>query len=698
MPAGNGPSHRRFLQTINKRQLPPRPFCELFAAMDANKIPGAAPLGLLCGYWQGRTANVPPAWRTERMQKTTSKSKDLLALSAREDHWTVLKGLMPYVWPEGRRDLRIRVVLAFVVLAAAKIVTVAVPVAFKEATDRLAAPGGGVGQGLAIAVTMLILAYGAGRVLSIVLNQIRDVFFTRVGQNAVRELNNRTFQHLHRLSLRFHLERRTGGLSRVIERGTRGIDLIIRMGILMIVPTGLELLLVSGMLLYYFNWIYVAILYATIAAYIWFTFAASEWRISIRREMNESDNEANTKAIDSLLNYETVKYFGNEGLEAKRFDASMQRYERAAVKTYYSLGVLNAGQVLIFTIGMTISMWLAARSVAAGTLTVGDFVLINALMIQLAIPLNFLGMVYREIKQGLVDLETMFALIAEHPEIEDKPGAKALAVDKAAIRFDNVSFAYEPERPILANVSFEVPAGKMVAIVGPSGAGKSTISRILFRFYEISDGRVTIDGQDIRDVTQASLRAAIGVVPQDTVLFNDNILYNIRYGRPEATDEEIAEAARLAQIDSFIRSLPEGYKTMVGERGLKLSGGEKQRVAIARTILKAPPILMLDEATSALDSHTEKEIQDALDRVAKNRTTLVIAHRLSTIVHADNILVLEKGRLVEQGTHGELIQKGGLYASLWARQREAEKAREELAAALEAADKAGALRPADRRI
>jgi ATP-binding cassette subfamily B protein len=451
------------------------------------------------------------------------------------------------------------------------------------------------------------------------------------------------------------------------------------MVIMQLVPTSIEVALIVAVLLFQFDWRYVAVVLVTVACYTLFTYFATEWRINIRRRMNDSDTDANVKAIDSLLNYETVKYFVAEEREAQRYDRAMERYETASVEAYVSLAVLNAGQATIFTIGLAVAMVMCAYGIKAGTNTVGDFVMINAMMIQLYQPLNFMGMVYREIKQAMIDIETMFAILARKPEIEDKPGALPLQVRDGAIRFEDVTFSYDPERQILKGLSFVVPAGKTVAVVGPSGAGKSTISRLLYRFYEVTGGRIEIDGQDIRDVTQKSLRSAIGMVPQDTVLFNDTIRYNIRYGRWEATDAEVEEAARLAQIDGFIRLSPKGYETEVGERGLKLSGGEKQRVAIARTILKGPPILLLDEATSALDSHTEREIQDALDRVSKNRTTLVIAHRLSTIVGADEIIVLDQGVIVERGTHQQLLVRGGLYASMWNRQREAEAVREKLA-------------------
>jgi ABC-type transport system involved in Fe-S cluster assembly fused permease/ATPase subunit len=623
------------------------------------------------------------------MQDRLPQTRSDAVLQARTGELAVLRELVPYIWPKDRWDLHLRVILAFAALVLAKAVTLAVPIAYKNAVDWLtgeATTGAAPGVtfiGLAAVPAMLIVAYGVGRVLMVLFAQVRDVVFTVVSQNAVRRLANRTFRHLHALSLRFHLERRTGGLNRVIERGVSGVDTILRMAVLNSIPTAVELIMIAGLVAWYFGWVYVAVVFATVTAYVWFTFFASEKRIAIRRDMNESDTEAHSKAVDSLLNFETVKYFGNEELEARRFDSSMARYEKAAVRTYTSLGVLNSGQAVIFTLGMVVCMLLAARDVTRGVLTVGDFVMINAIMIQLYMPLNFMGMVYREIKQGLVDIETMFALLQEPAAIVDRPGAKPLRVENGAIKFNHVSFAYEPERPILKDVTFEVPAGKMVAIVGPSGAGKSTISRILFRFYDLARGTVTIDGQNIKNVTQESLRAAIGMVPQDTVLFNDTIEYNIRYGRPEATSAEVREAARLAQIHEFIMTLPQGYDSLVGERGLKLSGGEKQRVAIARTILKSPPILMLDEATSALDSHTEKDIQDALERVARERTSLVIAHRLSTVVHADNIVVLDRGEIVEQGTHPELLAKGGLYASLWERQREADEARERLARALE---------------
>ncbi|HEY6994316.1 MAG TPA: ABC transporter ATP-binding protein/permease [Xanthobacteraceae bacterium] len=599
--------------------------------------------------------------------------------------FSIMRGLWPYIWPADRPDLKLRVALSMLLLLAAKLATIAVPFTFKWATDALAgegsapvAPSAWLAWLLAAPVAMTI-AYGGMRVLMAALTQARDGIFAKVAMNAVRRLAYRTFEHMHQLSLRFHLERKTGGLTRVLERGRNAIETIVRMVIMQLVPTIIELALIVAVLLYQFDWRYVVVVLAVVALYMAFTYQATEWRISIRRRMNDSDTDANVKAIDSLLNYETVKYFGAEEREAKRYDRAMARYEQASVEAYVSLAVLNAGQATIFAIGLAAVMVMCAYGIKEGSKTIGDFVMINAMMIQLYQPLNFMGMLYREIKQAVIDIERMFAILARPPEIEDEPGAKPLMVERGAIRFENVSFAYEPDRQILKGVSFEVPAGHRVAVVGPSGAGKSTISRLLFRFYEVSSGRISIDGQDIRDVTQQSLRTAIGMVPQDTVLFNDTIRYNIRYGRWEASDAEVEEAARLAQIDDFIRRSPKGYDTEVGERGLKLSGGEKQRVAIARTILKAPPILLLDEATSALDSHTERDIQDALERVSENRTTLVIAHRLSTIVGADEIIVLDDGVIVERGTHHQLLAQGGLYAGMWNRQREAAAAREKLA-------------------
>jgi ATP-binding cassette subfamily B protein len=617
-------------------------------------------------------------------QRSAHSLKGEFSGSGRAELVSTLVHLWPYIWPDDRRDLKIRVGIATLLIFAAKLATVAVPFTFKWATDALAGHGTaplGPDDVFAWALAtpvMMTLAYGGMRAVMGVLTQSRDAIFAKVAMNAVRQLAMRTFEHMHLLSLRFHLERRTGGLTRVLQRGRDAIETIVRMVLLQLAPTIVEVVLVAWVLLVHFDWRYLVIIVATVALYVAFTFWATEWRIGIRRDMNSSDNDANAKAIDSLLNYETVKYFSAENRETTRYDRSMARYEEASVRAYVSLTVLNAGQAIVFTIGLCAAMVLCAYGIQHGTNTVGDFVMINALMIQLYQPLNFMGMVYREIKQAVIDIENMFALLERKPEIADHPGARPLQVRAGAIRFDNVSFAYEPARPILKGLSFEVAAGHTVAIVGPSGAGKSTISRLLFRFYDLTGGRILIDGTDIRDVTQSSLRASIGMVPQDTVLFNDTIRYNIRYGRWGASDAEVEEAARMAQIDNFIRSAPKGYETEVGERGLKLSGGEKQRVAIARTILKGPPILVLDEATSALDSHTERDIQDALDRVARNRTTLVIAHRLSTIVGADEILVLDKGVIVERGRHDQLLAKNGLYASMWNRQREAEMAREML--------------------
>lgn len=593
----------------------------------------------------------------------------------RRRNWQTLLAMLPRLWPEGRVDLRTRVVMAVLALVAAKGITVYVPFLYKKAVDRLSPET--AAEAAVLVPVMLIVAYGVARIMMVALAQLRDAVFAKVGQNAVRELAVETFRHLHALSLRFHLERRTGGLSRVIERGTKGVDFLLRFSLFNIVPTIIELGLVCVILAYAFDIRYSLVTAGTVLLYMIFTFAVTEWRTRFRREMNDLDTEANTKAVDSLLNYETVKYFGNEEHETRRFDRSMTGYERAAIKTTTSLSLLNTGQTLIFSGGLTLLMLMAAQGIAEGALTVGSFVMINTYLIQLYQPLNLLGTVYREIRQALIDMETMFELMQVPAEIEDKPGAPALRVDGGEIEFDDVSFYYDPDRRILDGVSFRVPSGRTLAIVGPSGAGKSTIARILFRFYDISEGAVRIDGQDIRDVKQDTLRAAIGMVPQDTVLFNDTIRYNIRYGRPEATDAEVEEAAELARIGTFIESLPQGYDTRVGERGLKLSGGEKQRVAIARTILKNPPVLLLDEATSALDTHTEREIQAALRRISRDRTTLIIAHRLSTVVDADEILVLDRGRVVERGRHETLLALGGAYAAMWNRQRESEAAREE---------------------
>jgi len=586
------------------------------------------------------------------------------------DDLRTIKTLLPYLWPAGESNLRFRVVVAIILLVGAKAVNVTVPLFYKEAVDLLS-----VDKEALVAVPIaLLIGYGLARVLALAFGELRDAVFAKVAQRAIRTVALRTFRHLHRLSLRFHLDRQTGGVSRAIERGTSGIEFLLNFMLFNVLPTLLEIVLVCGILWSLFGPSYAVVTFLTIGGYVAWTLIVTEWRLKYRRAMNETDSKANTKAIDSLLNYETVKYFGNEDHEAKRYDSALVRYEEAAVKSKTSLSLLNIGQAAVISVGLVIIMAMAGYGVVGGTMTIGDFVLVNSYLIQLFLPLNFLGFVYREIKRSLADMESMFELMEENAEVKDDQTARPLDVSAGEVVFENVAFGYDPRRPILKDVSFTVPAGKTVAIVGSTGAGKSTVSRLLFRFYDVDGGSVSIDGQDIRSVTQTSLRAAIGIVPQDTVLFNDTIYYNIAYGNPSASPTEIEEAAKLARIHDFVMGLPDGYQTTVGERGLKLSGGEKQRVAIARTILKKPAILLFDEATSALDSHTEKEIQASLKEVSANRTTLVIAHRLSTIVDADEILVMEDGQIIERGNHTALLAHNKRYAEMWRKQQEAAEA------------------------
>lgn len=593
-----------------------------------------------------------------------------LAANERRSGLRTIRKVGPYLWPDDKPWVKRRVVIALVSLVLAKLVNMLAPLLFGKAVDALS----GQASDLVLGGVGLTLAYGFSRLMNVGFQQLRDGVFARVGQRALRMLALETFTHIHRLSMRYHITRKTGGLSRIIERGVKGVDFLLRFMLFSVGPLILELLLVSLVLLWLLDIRYMAVVLVTIAIYVWFTFKVTEWRVRLRREMNEQDTDANQKAIDSLLNFETVKYFGAESREAARYDSSMEAYEGAAIKTATSLAMLNFGQSLIITSGLVAVMVMAAFGVQAGTITVGDFVMVNAYMIQITMPLNFLGTVYREIRQALVDMGEMFDLLEQPQEVSDKPGAPELKVSHGAVQFDTVKFGYDPARPILKGVSLNVRSGENVALVGPSGSGKSTIGRLLFRFYDVTDGAVRIDGQDVRDVTQDSLHDAIGVVPQDTVLFNDTIRYNIAYGRADATEDDIIAAARAAQIHDFILSLPEGYDTMVGERGLKLSGGEKQRVGIARTLLKNPPILILDEATSALDSETEASIQGALKLAGEGRTVITIAHRLSTIADADRIVVLENGQVVEEGTHDSLLASHGRYATLWNRQMQEEEA------------------------